>query len=621
MAFRVILSALAVLAVSLPAGAEPVVPVARDAEPVVLTGAQVPMWSQLPALGGVAPWPQGASDPQFDLENPLGEDRDAHTEPLIPGLVPPDVREGVDPGRVVAFRWTGSDWLEIPVQTDERFPYFLANPNSDFAFYSGTDEELTYAWDTESWKKTAGECFAEYPPGESPAPDPVPQLDDDDEIVFMASDAGDQAPADATGPPGTDPTRQQVALVDPLDPSNARYVYLFLRDGGSSFDASGGYVSHERDPDADQWIDAGMFADDDPEKLGTGGEGYGPNLAGTVCPDGSPATSRPSTDRFPRDGVTVTTDVYRWRATGRWMVREMHVAKPGQPGVHGPDLIDRWKGRAFQQNPDSQINLIGGFEEEQTHWEANSALLGELAGPVRAIREVWGADSGTNTTKTETFYRDAVTYRYHTRVHPVPPDGVYQSWDYNAGVAVMYYNALKPDGVEIDGMNDDVGNVDEVGGVPMFFDAPDPTFNVPLATGFWDQVSGKEDYGSLVYIYESKGASSAENPIAFPFYRDDECFDDGTGDDPVPRPWPGTPSTEAYQDQDCDERQGAWGTHGVHVLFTNDTDNALQSKPVTEFDAQQWQFAVPTDAPAPVGEAYANVVRAPLRPVAIEQAG
>jgi hypothetical protein len=29
------------------------------------------------------------------------------------------------------------------------------------------------------------------------------------------------------------------------------------------------------------------------------------------------------------------------------------------------------------------------------------------SGPVRAIREIWGADSGTNVTKTETFYRDA----------------------------------------------------------------------------------------------------------------------------------------------------------------------------------------------------------------------
>ena len=70
-----------------------------------------------------------------------------------------------------------------------------------------------------------------------------------------------------------------------------------------------------------------------------------------VCDDGTPATKRSSTDRFPRDGLTVTTDAYNWHATGRWMVREIHIAKPGQtlaanraPGAgvaYGDDLIDR----------------------------------------------------------------------------------------------------------------------------------------------------------------------------------------------------------------------------------------------------------------------------------------
>jgi hypothetical protein len=83
-------------------------------------------------------------------------------------------------------------------------------------------------------------------------------------------------------------------------------------------------------------------------------------------------------------------------------VRDMRITKPGTKRQYGPDLVDRWKGRAFQQSPDSSISLVG-FEDEQTNWEGNSALLGERVGPVRAIREVWGADSGTNVTKTQTF--------------------------------------------------------------------------------------------------------------------------------------------------------------------------------------------------------------------------
>jgi hypothetical protein len=407
-----------------------------------------------------------------------------------------------------------------------------------------------------------------------------------------------------------------VALADPLRPGSVRYVYLFLSPTGSRFSAGNGYVRYQRDAGADAWIDKGSFAAGDPEQLGSSNTSYGPNLTGTVCDPGGAV--RQSTDRFPRDGVTVSTDAYRWHASGRWMVRALQVAAPGGGRRYGRDLVDRWKGRAFQQSPDSSVSVVG-FEDEQVNWEANSALLGERVGPVRAIREVWGADSGTNVTKTETFYRDAVTYRYHLRVHPIPPDGLYTSWDYNHGVAVRYFNALKPQGVAIDGVNDDVGQVDSVGGQPAYFDAPDATFDLPLALLKWEQVSGSGRNGSLVYVLEDKGATAFTNPLVVPYYRDDACFDDGTGDDPVARPWPGEASTDqrvqaAYGTSPCAGRQGAWGSHGVHFFATHDSDNGFVGSPmpIDEVDAQQWQFAVPTDGPKAVGEPYAEAVRAPL---------
>ena len=613
---------------------------ARAVEPVVLTGAQIRDWSGPAAETVCEPYPSGTSFAQSFTGG-----RDAHN-----GTDVPTPAVGVPVDEIVAFRWDGVQFVEIPVQVDQRYYYCLSNPPSGFSMYSGTDKELTYAWDVEAWMKIAGTCAAAYLPGFGPKADPVATLDDDDEIVFMASDAGPQAPAGALAlaPPGTSDPRG-VSIVDPLD-HGTRFVYLFRRAGGSSFNTSNGYVRYLRDPDADEWIDKCSFRDDSPEKLGTSNTGYGPNLSGTVCrtvagaPGGCPAvpdgTARPSTDRFVRDGVKVDTDTYAWRASGRWMLRTLQIAKPGQPGVYGPDLIDRWKGRAFQQSPDSTISLVG-FEDEQVNWEANAALLGERAGPVRAIRESWGADSGTNVTKTETFYRDAITYRYHVRVHPIPPDGLYTSWDYNAGVAVKYYNRIKPDGVDIDGVNDDTGNVDGVFGNPAYFDAPDPTFNVPSAVLNWEQVSGASDYGSLVYIVEIKGATTAVNPAVVPYYRDDSCLDDGTGDAPVARPWPGEASSDPRVmdgycaaagkpagchvcrsatdpgpcDVDCKlgETQGAYASHGIHYFFSGDTDNAASPEVLTEIDAQQWQFAVPTSQPANVGEPYGNVVVAPLQ--------
>jgi hypothetical protein len=252
---------------------------------------------------------------------------------------------------------------------------------------------------------------------------------------------------------------------------------------------------------------------------------------------------------------------------------------------------------------------------------------------VRAIREIWGADSGTNVTKTETFYRDGIAYRYRVRVHPIPPDGLYTSWDYNAGVATRYYNTLKPEGVAIDGINDDQGNIDGAGGQPFYFDAPDPTFNLLNAERNWEQVSGAGNAGSLVYIIEMTGATSATNPAVVPYYRDDKCLDDGTGDNPVPRPWPGERSTDQrvrdgyaaragkpYDQLTCDEKQGAWGSHGVHFFVTHDTDNAFVGETTDEIDATQWQFAAPTAQPTNVGEPYGNIVRARIQAAAVEQA-
>jgi hypothetical protein len=321
------------------------------------------------------------------------------------------------------------------------------------------------------------------------------------------------------------------------------------------------------------------------------------------------------------------------------MVRDYSVTKPGTVRNYGPDLIDRWKGRAFQQSPDSSVSVVG-FEDEQVNWEANGALLGWRQGPVRAIREIWGADSGTNVTKTETYYKNTDVYRYRVRVHPIPPDGLYTSWDYNKGVASKYYNTLKPAGVDVDGVNDDVGQLDSVpvAGNPAFVDVPDPTFDLVSSVERPEEVAGKADAGAVAYVFELKGATSASNSAAVPYYRDDACLDDGTGDNPMARPWPGESSTDSrvkqgyvdywkahgapptltYGDLVCDPGnknnlapavyaalpdwkktpfQGCFSCHGTHFFFTHDSDNATLGVPVDEVDGQQWRYAIPETQP------------------------
>jgi hypothetical protein len=628
--------------------AQQAVAAAREVEPVIVSGASLPGWS-VPAAIGIADAYPTAGNSYTD------QTRSAHNGTLIYPPADGTAVAGVPVDQIAAYRFEpghpdadSQGFVEIPVQIDERMPYFLANANSDFAFYSATDPELSYVWDLERWNPgdSADGCNAVPPVG---TPDPVPGLDNDDEIVFMAKDAGAQAPA-LIVPDNADTNAdgQELVLADALNPANVQYVYLFRKADGSSFRDQSVYVNYVRDTNADQWIDRTFFADNDPEKIGTSNTGYGPNLSGSVC---HPTLGKKnSTDRFPRDGVAVSTDTYRWYASGRWMVRDIRIKNPD---VESPDasywttredLIDRWKGRAFQQSPDATVSLVG-FEDEQVNWEANSTLIGERKGPVRAIREVWGADSGTNVTKTETFYRDVITYRYRVRVHPIPPDGLYTDWDYNRGAMLpapgenvepgRYYTVLRPYGVPIDGINDDVGNIDSLAGFPAFFDAPDPTLNLPLGFFNWEQVSGKGDLGSLVYIFEMTGATSLTNPTVVPYYRDDACLDDGTGDDPVQRPYPGETSTDnrviagyeaanggkPYAQLACHEKQGAHGQHGVHYFFTHDSDNAFSPLTTTEVDGMQWQFMVPTASPRNIAEPYANVVKAPIKVVAIPRPG
>ena len=649
---------------------------ARAAAPVVLTGAALPAWSRLPAQGLAKPYPSGATTTGDGV-------RHAHNGTLV---VPPDTRTGVDPDSIAAFRWNGLKFQEVPVQVDQRFPYFLANGRSSFSLYSGTDEELTYAWapdahgdGEEAWKKVFGDCTARYattaenaalPSYAKPAPagsldalgytgamaDPVPTLDDDDEIALMARDAGPVAPDNAPLPVGAT-AGQVVRVTDPVGGLTG-YVYLFLRAGGSSFTAATSpYVTMTRDADADEWVDRYTYAPDDPEKIGSSNTGYGPNLPGTVCrtspandggittPDG---TSRASSDRVPRDGMVVTTPTYELTASGRWMVRNLSVVDPAT-STYGPDLISRWKGRAFQQSPDSSISVVG-FEDEQVNWEANSALLGWRTGPVRAIREVWGADSGTNVTKTEVYYRDADVFGYHVRVHPIPPDGLYTSWAYNPGAVSTYYDLLKPDGVAIDGVNDDGAQVDEVpvSGQPAFFDTCDPTFDVCSAIEKPEEVAGPN--GGLVYQFELTSPTElAGNFAAVPYYRDDACLDDGTGDAPLPRPWPGeattdsrvkqgyvdywkahgAPATLTYADLVCDPTApastpawqrtpfaGAFGQHGLHFFATQDSDNLFLPKPTDELAGQQWRFSVPMTTATNVIAPYSRNVTAKLVAVA-----
>jgi hypothetical protein len=655
-------------------------PAKRDTEPVVLTGKELADWA--------APANQTVKLPLMDLvECPVGVDpsnvkpgtgggasvvtdgfklnEECHNRYSEPEVDTEDAAgEGTPTDRILAFRWTGGAlgrWQEVPVQVDEQFTRYLDNSASGFSPYSGQDQHTTYAYEREGFRWRAEDpsnpCVAK--PDSPVATDPVAGLDHNDEIAFMASDAGPAAPGGGPKPPGV----KDFKVVTIADPSaagvdrNPKYLYIGRSDGTRkpAFDGSNGYVKYERDANANIY-----------EFSQSSYDGYGNAPVGMTCDaEGNPTGKEGR--RRPRDYATITTDRYRFRYDGRWLMTKVEISPDGGK-TYGPDLVDRWKARAFAQDPGSETPCCG-FEEEDTNWGGSSTLLGEKVGPVRVIRETWGADSGTNVIRRETFYRKEMRQKTWLRVHVIPPlDGIYAQWDFNAGRVTKFFNANKPQGVNVDGRNDEVlGNLDDpcqskydaqsnpndTSGIDQQYrslyemfqlcrfpyhlsaDLPDLTHQEPGATLGWSQVSGP--HGTIVDRYDAQLASNsaggaAQGVFAMPYYRDDSCFDDGTGSDPGPKvnlrsgnepamskttggPRKCWQTSDGLPDGTDRFYQGSIATHGLHILLVADSDNARMTVPTTEMVAEQRMVMLPGFRDGTAGQQYGRTMEKPLVPV------
>jgi len=678
------LAAALAIGVALPAAAQvpgvvnPTVPAARDADPVILTGKDLGSWAtpsnqtaRLPLqdvlCNEVDP---SAGDPTSGGASGVTDSFDTsgceHNDYEQPDVDSADAAApaGTDVDKLYGYKWDRfeREFLQIPFQVDEVFTRYLANNASGFAVYSGEDQHTTYAYDREGFRwygqDESNPCLAT--PASAVAKDPIRGLDHNDELAFMARDADIQAPLGAVKPAGIE-AMQEVKVADPTNPTApVKYVYIARAGTGPApsqkFNSANGYVKYQRDANADTY-----------EFSQSSYSGYGNARVGTYCDangnlvmkDGAPAEGR----RRPRDHATITTNRYRYRYDGRWLMTKVEISPDGGK-TYGKDLVDRWKARAFAQDPGSETPCCG-YEEEDTNWGGSSTLLGERVGAVRAIRETWGADSGTNVIRRETFYRDTMRQKTWLRVHVIPPlDGIYAQWDFNAGVVDTFYNSRNnTTGVPIDGRNDEKifgGNFDDPcndnydgndtsksdQAYRTFYesmqlcrfpyhqsvDTSDPTFSDANAALGWAQVTG--DHGTIVdriqTVVDNSAGGAVQGLVAVPYYRDDSCFDDGTGSNPGPKrnlrsgnepstteignlprkcwhPEDGTAAlgTDTYY-------QGSIATHGLHLLFLADSDNARQTVPVNEIVSEWSMVMLPGRRDASAGEKYGRGFEKPL---------
>lgn len=680
---------------------------ARGVDPVVLSGSQFPLWSAGPEVTFREPQvptyyevmdiqerlPEAIrSECYHPNQNPYDPDdngdHNCSQSPRVAVYGTPG-RNGASIDRLLGYRWDGTTFEQIPLQVDERFTRYMSNNASGFAFYSGVDQHLTYAFDREGYRFTDNDPSDPCRPiaREDPRyggqrlaaePDPLPGLDDNDEIVFMVRSTGSKAPAGSPLPAGIE-NATEVTVVDPSNPGVLRYAYVMLAAQGGpapAFDASNGFVRYEPDANARSVF---VFSE-------SSYEGYGAAPKGPYCLADGTSTGKIG-QRRPLDTAWIRTPRYKFRYDGRWLMTALHVsADPKGDWTYGPDLIDRWKARAFQQDPSSETPCCG-YEEEDTNWGGSGILFGERSGPVRTIRETWGADSSTNNARREVFYRDVILFGDALRVHPIPPlDGIYTQWDYSAGMVSTYYNPIVSGGVPIDGKDDEVfGNLDDpcnpyydeidkgltevyrdayetaglCGAVEYHqsVDVADPTHGVPIGGLQWEEVAGP--HGTLVTrwgIRDYTPGGVAHTLIAVPYYRDDSCFDDGTGTSPGPRRkerssnelmtyrlpgssvdiprrcWepsfglpdesftaglqpidPSNPDSPMIGDEFGDERyfQGDIGAHGLHLLLIAESDNAALTVPTTEIVSQQRMVVLPGQQ-GNVGDRYGFPTEFPL---------
>ncbi|MHC4513227.1 MAG: hypothetical protein ACYTGW_04600 [Planctomycetota bacterium] len=296
----------------------------------------------------------------------------------LPGLL------GKDPHTIVAFRYD-KGWQQIPVQVDERtlVPVSQIRKNNKL-----TTKVLVYA-----------------DPNTFTGADPDNKFDADDELCFMARDAG--GPAGFGDPAGVVAgSRQGLTVIDPVSNSKS-HVYLFLSQGSLRPDAGKDYVKYTYN-------------------LKSGAYKTTYRLSGTN----------------PEDSPVVTSD-YEAHFSDRWILDGLKIKTGAATGV---DILDRSK---FQFVPGSCKRTTDTFSA------GGGAMIANIDGPVRAIRSVVGANSGSTTSRDWICYQGRLDMITWLRVHAI--QATWWFMDYSPAASGMtYYDDLNTKGVTIDGKPDTV---------------------------------------------------------------------------------------------------------------------------------------------------------------------
>jgi len=302
-----------------------------------------------------------------------------------------DCFTGSSPDDIVAFRYQGDSWEQIPVQADEMATLDIVTPYGPYAAAAGypppTGVNVLFYIDVDTYTGA----------------DPDTSFDDNDELVFMAKDSGGE-PTSFTYPEGViSGSACKIIITDPLD-GGTGYVYLFEQDGTLDPDASTSYVDYQFH------LIAGTYPDD-----------Y--SIAGGFNPEETTITTSNYSHHFSDLWINDGLEIYAGLATGT-------------------DILDR------HQNYFAPGNCA---RTEDTFSQGEGCFVTNKSGPIRVIRSYMGANSGPLTQRTNVFYEGRQDIVTDLRVHEI--NGVYDVFDYEpAATGMVYYSNLNTTGLQLDGV-------------------------------------------------------------------------------------------------------------------------------------------------------------------------
>jgi len=323
---------------------------------------------------------------------------------------------GSPPQRILAYRYEAKRLRQVPLQVDERKLFDVGNAYQP-AMPSG-EQTLVYA-------DAAMSAGADNELG----------FDSNDEIALLGSSVGGKAPSNVALPSALrGRPHQWLKVRDPIS-GESGYILLGVARSGIKIDQAAG--SH-------------------------------PLTYKFALASGQPYSSYRRAQGPNPESSSLTTPNYSLGFSDRWMKDQLKIRAKDSTGV---DILDMHK---------SMISASSCGRSERTFSDGEGAFLTNRVGPVRAIRDFIGANSGPMTERRELMYPGREDVETFLRVHAIGT--VVDFIDYSAAASGMTYrNNLNTAGVTVDGRPD------------------------VLAAGLpnWSQVSGNQGTLTVSYSHQT----------------------------------------------------------------------------------------------------------------------